>query len=119
MRPVPRTPVVPASGSPPDTAAASSARRQLQPLTTPRSHGWAVAVPEGRPWGAPALGLHERTHLPFYDPPGDGRLPVVARSELERGGARADVGDDQVGRGARQLWREEGEERQRREFSHA
>lgn len=48
----------------------------------------------------------KRVHLSLHLPAGDGSLAVVAGFELQGDGARADVGDGHVGRGARELCEE-------------
>lgn len=74
--------------------------------------------------GAPSVALRSPqppgdTYLSLHDPSGDGRLPVVARPELEGGRARADVGNDQVGWRARKFWRQMTVERKRLKFCHS
>lgn len=46
----------------------------------------------------------QHTHLSLHLPAGDGGLPVVSGFELQDDGARADVGNGQVGGGSGELW---------------
>lgn len=79
-----------------------------------RSHS-RVAGPLPPPADPPALW---DLYLPLHDPPGDGCLSVVAGSELQRGRAGADVGNDQVGWGPGQVWRRRREEGKRGKSCH-
>lgn len=110
-----------ASGSPPPNTTAHSPA--LRPPQLSADHS-AEASLTSLGHGAPRVALRNPqppgdAYLSLHDPSGDGRLPVVARPELEGGRARADVGNDQVGRRAGQFWRQKRVERKRLKFCHS
>ena len=61
----------------------------------------------GQSEGQAARSPLRRLYLGLHQPAGDGGLPVVAWLELQGHGARADVGNAQVGGGSGEFWKKE------------
>ena len=61
----------------------------------------------GQSEGQAAHSPLRRLYLGLHQPAGDGGLPVVAWLELQGHGARADVGNAQVGGGSGEFWKKE------------